>query len=166
MKAISRRDEVLEAIVQEEARLARLDSEQVATESRLDALKARLGSFTSQPQIQVTIPLAAENRVPQTAAEKVALFRSLFRGREDVFPTRFVSKKTGRSGYAPALALPVSWKGTLIQYAGRLHRLDAGKSEVRIFDYVDREVPVLARMFEKRLRGYKAIGYARQDGVT
>jgi superfamily II DNA or RNA helicase len=57
------------------------------------------------------------------------------------------------------LALPVSWKGTLVQYAGRLHRSHAGKREVRIFDYVDRFVPMLARMFEKRLRGYRAIGY-------
>jgi superfamily II DNA or RNA helicase len=57
------------------------------------------------------------------------------------------------------LALPVSWKGTLVQYAGRLHRLHAGKQEVRIFDYADREVPMFARMFEKRLRGYRAIGY-------
>jgi len=57
------------------------------------------------------------------------------------------------------LALPVSWKGTLVQYAGRLHRLHEGKQEVRIFDYVDRAVPMLARMFEKRLRGYRAIGY-------
>ncbi|MGH9422746.1 MAG: restriction endonuclease subunit R, partial [Thermoanaerobaculia bacterium] len=64
------------------------------------------------------------------------------------------------------LALPVSWKGTLIQYAGRLHRLDAGKTEVRIFDYVDGAVPVLSRMFERRLRGYQAIGYTRQDFVA
>jgi hypothetical protein len=56
------------------------------------------------------------------------------------------------------LALPVSWKGTLVQYTGRLHRLHPGKREVRIFDYVDREVPMLLRMFEKRLRGYRAIG--------
>jgi superfamily II DNA or RNA helicase len=61
------------------------------------------------------------------------------------------------------LALPVSWKGTLIQYTGRLHRLHAGKTEVRIFDYVDRDVPMLLRMFHKRLRGYKAIGYTRGD---
>jgi len=61
------------------------------------------------------------------------------------------------------LALPVSWKGTLVQYAGRLHRLHEGKQEVRIFDYVDREVPMLARMFEKRLRGYRAIGYEQVD---
>ena len=61
------------------------------------------------------------------------------------------------------LALPVSWKGTLIQYTGRLHRLHPAKTEVRIFDYVDRSVPVLLRMFEKRLRGYRAIGYARDE---
>jgi superfamily II DNA or RNA helicase len=59
------------------------------------------------------------------------------------------------------LAMPVSWKGTLVQYSGRLHRLHPRKTEVRIFDYVDREVPLLLRMFEKRLRTYRAIGYTR-----
>jgi superfamily II DNA or RNA helicase len=59
------------------------------------------------------------------------------------------------------LAMPVSWKGTLVQYSGRLHRLHPRKTEVRIFDYVDRDVPLLLRMFEKRLRTYRAIGYAR-----
>ena len=63
------------------------------------------------------------------------------------------------------LALPVSWKGTLIQYAGRLHRLHPDKTEVRIYDYVDSGVPMLARMFERRLRGYRAIGYST-EGVT
>jgi hypothetical protein len=48
-------------------------------------------------------------------------------------------------------------------HAGRLHRLHAGKQEVRIFDYADREVPMLARMFEKRLRGYRAIGYEQRE---
>ena len=61
------------------------------------------------------------------------------------------------------LALPVSWKGTLIQYAGRLHRLHPDKTEVRIYDYVDRGVPMLARMFERRLRGYRAIGYSAKE---
>ena len=61
------------------------------------------------------------------------------------------------------LTLPVSWKGTLVQYAGRLHRAHAGKHEVRIFDYADREVPMLARMFAKRLRGYRAIGYEQRE---
>jgi superfamily II DNA or RNA helicase len=61
------------------------------------------------------------------------------------------------------LAMPVSWKGTLIQYSGRLHRLHPAKSEVRIYDYVDREVPMLLRMFGKRLTTYRAIGYARGE---
>src|SRR5438876_4786407 len=61
------------------------------------------------------------------------------------------------------LAMPVSWKGTLVQYTGRLHRLYPGKIEVRIYDYVDREIPMLYRRFEKRLRGYRAIGYARDS---
>ncbi|HKZ21526.1 MAG TPA: DEAD/DEAH box helicase family protein [Acidimicrobiia bacterium] len=61
------------------------------------------------------------------------------------------------------LAMPVSWKGTLAQYTGRLHRLHTGKTEVRIFDYVDRGVPMLLRMFDKRLRAYRALGYAWGD---
>jgi superfamily II DNA or RNA helicase len=56
--------------------------------------------------------------------------------------------------------MPISWKGTLVQYAGRLHRLHPTKTEVRIFDYVDEDVPVLRRMFAKRLRAYGAMGYA------
>ena len=61
------------------------------------------------------------------------------------------------------LALPVAWKGTLVQYAGRLHRVRSGKTDVRVYDYVDGKVPVLRRMFEKRLRGYRAIGYDREE---
>jgi superfamily II DNA or RNA helicase len=57
------------------------------------------------------------------------------------------------------LVLPISWRGTLTQYAGRLHRLNAAKKEVIIYDYVDFQVPVLARMYSKRRTGYKAIGY-------
>jgi len=57
------------------------------------------------------------------------------------------------------LALPISWRGTLAQYAGRLHRLDEGKTEVIVYDYADFGVPVLARMHERRLRGYRAMAY-------
>ncbi len=57
------------------------------------------------------------------------------------------------------LTLPVSWKGTIAQYAGRLHRDHYSKSEVVIYDYADMNVPMLVKMFERRLRGYKAIGY-------
>lgn len=61
------------------------------------------------------------------------------------------------------LTLPISWRGTLTQYAGRLHRLHYMKKEVLVYDYVDFEVPVLTRMFEKRRRGYKAIGYEIEE---
>jgi superfamily II DNA or RNA helicase len=62
------------------------------------------------------------------------------------------------------LAFPVSWKGTLLQYAGRLHRLHPKKTEVQIYDYADINVPMLQRMFDKRLRTYRALGYAREGG--
>jgi superfamily II DNA or RNA helicase len=61
------------------------------------------------------------------------------------------------------LTMPVSWKGTLIQYTGRIHRLHPAKREVRIYDYVDVQVPVLTRMFAKRLRGYRSLGYAQGE---
>jgi superfamily II DNA or RNA helicase len=57
------------------------------------------------------------------------------------------------------LALPISWRGTLIQYAGRLHRTNAAKREVVIYDYSDFEVPVLAKMHARRRSGYKTMGY-------
>ena len=57
------------------------------------------------------------------------------------------------------LTMPISWKGTLQQYVGRLHRLHHGKAVVRVYDYVDILIPVLTRMHGRRLKGYKAIGY-------
>lgn len=57
------------------------------------------------------------------------------------------------------LAMPISWKGTLQQYAGRLHREHAAKTDVRIIDFVDTGHPALVRMWEKRQRGYRAMGY-------
>jgi superfamily II DNA or RNA helicase len=57
------------------------------------------------------------------------------------------------------LAMPISWKGTLQQYAGRLHRLYEGKKEVIVYDYVDIHVRMLEKMYHKRLLGYASIGY-------
>jgi superfamily II DNA or RNA helicase len=57
------------------------------------------------------------------------------------------------------LAMPIAWRGTLVQYAGRLQRQHAGKIELRVYDYDDAKAPVLAKMFQKRLRGYRALGY-------
>ena len=57
------------------------------------------------------------------------------------------------------LALPVSWKGIIAQYAGRLHRGYPDKKEVRIYDYIDIRVPMCDVMYKRRLRGYASIGY-------
>lgn len=64
------------------------------------------------------------------------------------------------------LAMPISWKGTLAQYAGRLHRNYEGKHEVRIYDYVDIHVPTLERMYHKRLKGYAELGYQVKFGAA
>jgi superfamily II DNA or RNA helicase len=63
------------------------------------------------------------------------------------------------------LATPISWRGTLQQYVGRLHRLHEGKRVVQVYDYVDATVPMLARMFEKRVRGYQMLGYVLAPSV-
>jgi len=57
------------------------------------------------------------------------------------------------------LTMPISWEGTLAQYVGRLHRLHEAKHDVRVYDYIDNSVEMLVRMYQKRLKGYAAIGY-------
>lgn len=65
------------------------------------------------------------------------------------------------------LAMPISWKGTVQQYAGRLHRLFENKHEVQIYDYVDIHIRMLEKMYNKRLAGYAAIGYrAKAESLT
>jgi hypothetical protein len=95
------RAELEAALEQEEARLRKLEKEKAdaaahAAELRakLNALDVRSGVITEQHR-----PAAA---APRSPTEKVRLFRQLFRGRDDLYPTRFVSKKTGKPGYAPA----------------------------------------------------------------
>ena len=64
------------------------------------------------------------------------------------------------------LAMPISWKGTLEQYVGRLHRLHPAKREVLVYDYVDDAVLVLRRMSGKRVRGYESLGYTVERPVA
>lgn len=64
------------------------------------------------------------------------------------------------------LTMPISWKGTLQQSAGRLHRLHDSKSEVRIYDYVDVHVKMLEKMYHRRLNGYASIGYKAKSGYV
>lgn len=58
------------------------------------------------------------------------------------------------------LTMPVSWRGTISQYVGRLHRLHEHKRDVRVYDYADLDVPMLSRMFDRRCRAYEAAGYS------
>lgn len=62
--------------------------------------------------------------------------------------------------------MPIAWKGTVIQYAGRLHRTHPAKRDIQIYDYVDSAVPVLRRMYAKRLRTYADMGYTTNDQLT
>jgi hypothetical protein len=64
------------------------------------------------------------------------------------------------------VTMPISWKGTLAQYVGRLHRDHAGKRDVVVYDYIDAEVPVLARMAKKRQSGYRALGYRVRSSTS
>lgn len=80
-------------------------------------------------------------------------------------------KYVGESSDLPRLdtlffAIPVSWKGTLAQYAGHLYRNYEGKQEVLIYDYVDSRIPMLEQMYHKRLSGYAAIGYTIRGNKT
>src|SRR6476661_1999985 len=61
--------------------------------------------------------------------------------------------------------MPISWKGTVQQYVGRLHRLHDSKKVVWVYDYVDNYVLMLARMYERRLKGYAAIGYTIEHAL-
>ncbi|HEX5717739.1 MAG TPA: restriction endonuclease subunit R, partial [Thermoanaerobaculia bacterium] len=100
----SLRDEILAELTRGEAHLADLERQRQAARSRMEALRGELASLSADGPILPLPPLTEESLAPATPAEKVRLFRALFKGREDIFPTRFVSKKTGKAGYAPACA--------------------------------------------------------------
>lgn len=69
---------------------------------KIELLRSELAAAGAPPAPSCPPYVPLDREVPRTPAEKVSLFRSLFRGRADVFPVRFVSKKTGKPGYAPS----------------------------------------------------------------
>ncbi|NUQ62713.1 MAG: DEAD/DEAH box helicase family protein [Pirellulales bacterium] len=122
----------------------------------LDNLAARLS-----PSIQHVVVLRGRTR-PKEAQEVLSRLAAIPEGEERVLLA------TGRyigEGFDDArldtlfLTLPISWHGTIAQYVGRLHRLYHRKREVRVYDYADLNVPMLSRMFDRRCRGYEAVGY-------
>jgi superfamily II DNA or RNA helicase len=112
----------------------------------------------------------ARNVIVLTGGMRTKQRRTTMQRLEDIAPTdERVLVATGRyigEGFDDArldtlfLAMPIAWKGTLAQYVGRLHRSYPTKRDVIVYDYVDEAVPVLKRMSEKRLRGYKSLGYS------
>jgi hypothetical protein len=96
------RDEILRELASATAAFTELEHARDKLHARIATLQAELAAIA--PTLNVAEPTKPPSRTasPQTPAEKVKLFLSLFRGRTDVFPVRFVSKKTGRAGYAPA----------------------------------------------------------------
>ena len=138
-----------QAIAEEEARLARVEKEREETLSRLKELKDRLAVEDSAPIPPKPVPsdsLPFPSKPPSTHAEKVALFRSLFRGREDVFPRLWEKTKTGRKGYAPACSN--EWVGGVCQKP----RVKCGRCSHRAF------FPVTDQVVLDHLQGRHVIG--------
>ena len=144
------------SLIQEDARGSPLPS-LTERKEHLKALAVRLKSC-----VQHVIVLHGGTELSEPAQRPLAWLR---------FPTdeERVLLATGRyigEGFDDSrldtlfVTLPVSWRGTIAQYVGRLHRLHDGKTEVRVYDYADLNVPMLARMFDRRCAGYEAVGYA------
>lgn len=158
------RDRLLEEIARSRARVAELEAardSEVRRIERLEAESAALEAIPVELRANVLADLVAprseapaQASTPRAPQEKLEIFRRLFRGRPDVYPTRFESAK-GKQGYGPACANKFV-KGDA---AYRSHLLGDHVMGV----YVDHAVPMLARMFAKRLRGYRSIGYARGE---
>lgn len=99
------RDELARAIDGEKSTLSRLEVELAGAMARLGSLRADLEAFDSRVEAPVIPKIATPlGNGPRTVADKLKLFRELFRGRSDLYPKRFVAKKTGKPGYAPVCA--------------------------------------------------------------
>jgi len=130
-----------------EALLARLVGEESQGRARLAALKGELSSFDSaETRIRVRLPASRPATTPTTPGDKVRLFRELFVGRQDVFPTRFVSKKTGKPGYAPAC------KNKFVRGACELPRIKCGECPNQAFVRVD-DAAILAHLRGRHVMG-------------
>jgi hypothetical protein len=93
------KDAILQDLSRERTRLAQVERARTDALARIDSLRAELEESPTDAPKALAVSM---DEVPRTPSEKVSLFRSLFRGRSDVFPTRFVARRTGKPGYAPA----------------------------------------------------------------
>ena len=98
------KDAIHQELVIEQARLAELERAREEARTKIELLRSELTAAQRTTSRSLPLSFGVQCKAPDSPADKVSLFRSLFRGRLDVFPTRFVSKKTGNPGYAPACA--------------------------------------------------------------
>jgi hypothetical protein len=94
------REPLITELAKAESDLERIEAQRTAAKARIATLRNELAALDAVPRPVAPDPLSG--LAPRTPADKVKLFRQLFRGRQDLYPTRFVSKKTGKPGYAPA----------------------------------------------------------------
>jgi superfamily II DNA or RNA helicase len=121
----------------------------------LDYLEGRMSRF-----VQNLVVLRGGMSKAEHAAANAALSESIGRERLILATGRYLGEGFDDSRLDTLfLTMPISWKGTLAQYVGRLHRRHHGKTDALVFDYVDEHVPMLARMTAKRRAGYRALGY-------
>lgn len=168
--------ELYAAIVKNENRNASLveDTVQLVREGRSPILLTERKEHAAQlaTLLQGKIPnvfLLVGSDKPKEKREKLAALQAIPASEEVVVAA--TGKYIGEGFDAPRLdtlllAMPISWRGTLAQYAGRLHRNYEGKHEVRIYDYVDVHIPMLERMYHKRLKGYAELGYQVRFGTS
>ena len=168
--------ELYAAIVKNENRNASLvgDAVQLVREGRSPILLTERKEHAAQlavllkGQVQNVFLLVGSDK-PKEKREKLAALQAIPASEEVVVVA--TGKYIGEGFDAPRLdtlllAMPISWRGTLAQYAGRLHRNYEGKREVRIYDYVDVHIPMLERMYHKRLKGYAELGYQVKFGTS
>ncbi|MBI5574929.1 MAG: DEAD/DEAH box helicase family protein, partial [Deltaproteobacteria bacterium] len=143
------REALRRKIADEEARLTQVEKERTEALARLQELKGQLAAEDSASTLLTPVPphnLPLLHKIPHTAEEKVALFRSLFRGREDVFPKLWENAKTGRKGYAPACSN--EWVGGVC----RKPRIKCGSCSHRSF------IPNTDQVVVDHLQGRHVIG--------
>jgi hypothetical protein len=92
------KDTIHQELVIEQARFAELERAREEARTKIELLRSELSAAQKTTSRPLPLSCGAQRDPPDTPAGKVSLFRSLFRGRMDVFPTRFVSKKTGNPG--------------------------------------------------------------------
>jgi hypothetical protein len=154
-----RRQELERAIANEEAGLRRLEAEQAEAHVRLSMLRSELAALDLVPAPAhaqtVSAQVAPLTAGPRTPADKVKLFRQVFRGRPDIYPTRFVSNKTGKPGYAPACS------NKFVRGVCELPKVKCGDCTRQAFRPVD-DAAVVAH-----LKGQHVMGvYAMLDDET